>query len=323
VKLPHTDVPFSNLVSEEAKRAFIRLLSVSPPKADKGIAAQRAFYRHYNDVFANRMKELFPVTITEEKIEGVSTEMILPREGVSDANRSKVLINLHGGGFLWGEGSGGEVESIPIASMGRIKVITIFYRQAPESKFPAASQDVAAVYRSLLSKYEPGNIGIYGCSAGGILTAESIAWFNKVGLPMPGAIGTFCGFGAKFDGDSAFLGPRLTGSPDPKAESNIPLSLPYFEGADPTDPLVLPIVSPELLAKFPPTLLIGGSRDLSVSSLFHAQRELTKCGVEADLHVWDGMWHAFFVDPDLPESKEVYRVIVQFFSTHLGRANSH
>jgi hypothetical protein len=30
------------------------------------------------------------------------------------------------------------------------------------------------------------------------------------------------------------------------------------------------------------------------------------------------MWHAFLMDPDLPESQEVYDVIVKFFDRHLG-----
>jgi hypothetical protein len=30
------------------------------------------------------------------------------------------------------------------------------------------------------------------------------------------------------------------------------------------------------------------------------------------------MWHAFFMDPDLPESQEVYRVVADFFARHLG-----
>jgi epsilon-lactone hydrolase len=59
---------------------------------------------------------------------------------------------------------------------------------------------VAAVYRALLEHYEPREIGIYGTSAGGILTAEAIAWFEDHGLPLPGAIGTFC---AGVDQDSA------------------------------------------------------------------------------------------------------------------------
>ncbi len=31
------------------------------------------------------------------------------------------------------------------------------------------------------------------------------------------------------------------------------------------------------------------------------------------------MPHAFFYNPDLPESKEAYDIIVKFFDSHLGR----
>jgi len=81
---------------------------------------------------------------------------------------------------------------------------------------------------------------------------------------------------------------------------------------------VFPANSTAVLARFPPTLLIAGSRDFTVSSLFAAQAALANTGVEAELHVWDGMWHAFFFDPDLPESQEVYRVVARFFDRHLG-----
>jgi len=62
------------------------------------------------------------------------------------------------------------------------------YRQAPEFAFPAATEDIAAVYRELLKTYRPEDIGIFGCSAGGSLTAQSMAWFLKENLPLPGAI---------------------------------------------------------------------------------------------------------------------------------------
>jgi monoterpene epsilon-lactone hydrolase len=80
---------------------------------------------------------------------------------------------------------------------------------------------------------------------------------------------------------------------------------------------VLPSASEQVLVRFPLTLLIAGSRDFTVSSLFRAQRVLTNAGVDAELHVRDGMWHAFFMDPDLPESQEVYRVVVRFFVRQL------
>lgn len=83
------------------------------------------------------------------------------------------------------------------------------------------------------------------------------------------------------------------------------------------DPDVLPGVSREVLEKFPPTLLITGTRDFLMSSEIRSQSLLTQAGVEAELHVWNGMWHAFFVDPDMPESMQAYSVIAGFFARHL------
>ena len=76
--------------------------------------------------------------------------------------------------------------------------------------------------------------------------------------------------------------------------------------------------SPALLAKFPPTLLITGSRDFTLSSVLHSQALLAAAGVDTELHVWDGMWHSFFSDPEMPESREAYAVMVRFFDRRLG-----
>src|SRR3546814_12008018 len=81
---------------------------------------------------------------------------------------------------------------MPIAAIGRIKVISVDYRQGPDFTFPAASEDVAAVYRELIMQYDPRNIGIYGCSAGGLLTAQSGAWLIDKKLPLPGARALLC-----------------------------------------------------------------------------------------------------------------------------------
>jgi epsilon-lactone hydrolase len=96
-------------------------------------------------------------------------------------------------------------------------------------------------------------------------------------------------------------------------------SMPYLSKADLRDPLVSPGLSPTVLAKFPPTLLVTGTRAYDMSAAVQTQRELTKVGVEAELHLWDGLGHCFFLDEDLPESKEAYEVIAKFFDGHLGR----
>jgi epsilon-lactone hydrolase len=322
VHLQPLDVPFSSFASIEAQKAFVNR-TTGPrqgPPVGADIKTLREFYDRYNRALAARAKHLYPVDVKPQIIGGVGTEVITPKGGVAKKNRDRVLINLHGGAFLWGEGAGGEEESVPIAGIGQITVITVAYRQGPEFKFPAASEDVAAVYQELLRTHDSASIGIYGCSAGGILTAESIAWFQKLKLPRPGAIGTFCGSASGFGGDSVYVAfPLAAQLPLVGARTGELSFSPYFSEASISDPLVLPINSPDVLAKFPPTLLIAGSRDFAVSSLFHTQAALTNLGVETELHIWDGMWHAFFIDPDIPESREVYSVIVDFFDRHLRR----
>jgi epsilon-lactone hydrolase len=314
-------VPFSNFASPEAKAAYAQLFAMDHevPPADADIMVRRAFYDRFNSALAKRAALIYPVRIEHKVLGGVKVEVITPKEGLADKQRGRVLINLHGGAFLWGEGSGGEIESIPIASVGRITVITIAYRQGPEYKFPAASEDVAAVYRALLKDHEPGKIGIYGCSAGGILTAEALAWLQKEHLPMPGAVGIFCASAGRFGGDSVLLAPELAGQAPLPGSTEGKLSFtPYFSEVSLTDPLVLPMNSKQLLAHFPPTLLLAGSRDFAVSSVCQTDLELTKAGVKTELHIWDGLWHSFFNNPDLPESKEMYAIVMRFFDRNLG-----
>jgi epsilon-lactone hydrolase len=271
-----------------------------------------AGYRH--------LYELYRVVMTPKRIGGVYTEIFEPVGGIAAENARRVLINVHGGGFQGGARTESHMESVPIAAVGRIRIVSIDYRQAPEYRFPSASEDVAAVYRELLRTYKSGDIGIYGCSAGGLLTAEAVAWFQKKGLPLPGAVGMFCEGGLYWtEGDSGYTGEAFGwGSSSDPMDRN-----PYFKGVDPNDPLAFPARSAQVMARFPPSLLISGTRDVALSSVVYTHSLLVAQGVDASLHIWEGVGHGFFLDPDLPQSREVYSVIWNFFDTHLGtRARS-
>jgi len=319
VSVPAHVVPYSAYASPEARRQFRIMLEQSRAAPGIGsIAASRAYYDKINRDRATRMEKLYPVRIRAETIGGVPVDVVEPAQGIAAVQRHRVLINLHGGAFLWGAHSGGLVESIPLAGLGRIKVVAVDYRQGPEHVFPAASEDVEAVYRALLKQYPANNIGIYGCSAGGVLTGEAVARIITKKLPVPGAIGTFCGSISELDGDSAYTASVLSGDPPPSGPLKL-ADLPYFKGASASDPLVFPANSPALLAKFPPTLLITGSRDFTMSSVLHSQALLAAAGVDTELHVWDGMWHSFFSDPEMPESRQAYAVMLRFFDRRLGR----
>ena len=266
----------------------------------------------YESPTFSHLQALFDVSITDKIIGGVRTEVAMPRAGIKAINRHRVLINVHGGAFIGGARTLSRVETMPIAAVGRIKVISVDYRQGPDFTFPAASQDVAAVYRALLRDYAPRDIGIYGCSAGGLLTAQSIAWFIQEKLPLPGAIGMLCEGGVYWtEGDSS----RFVYDVSQQTMATNP----YFQGVASDNPLAFPATSLALLAKFPPTLMISATRDFALSSTVYTHSRLVSQGVEADLHIFEGLPHAFHMDPDLPESQQVYDIVVRFFEKHLGR----
>ena len=56
-----------------------------------------------------------------------------------------------------------------------------------------------------------------------------------------------------------------------------------------------------------------------MSMALDSHNKLARAGVESDFHAWDGMNHAFFYNSELPESREAYAIMVDFFEKHLAR----
>lgn len=318
--LPATPLPFSEFASAPARERFIALQAEAragdlPDPGD--LAAQRRFYQRYNDARLAEVRRAYAADVRDTTMGGVPVQVVTP-PGHRDTKGGRVLVNLHGGGFMWGAGSGALVEAMPVAVVSGTPVVTVDYRLAPEHPYPAAVDDVEAVYRALLEDHRAEDIGLYGCSAGGMLAAQAVARILTRGLPAPGAVATLCGTGLPFSGDGLTLGQIATGAA-PMKQGDLQ-RLPYLRTARLDDPVAFPGHDAALLARFPPTLLMAGSRDFSVSSLTTMHRRLLVAGVDADLVVFDGLWHAFLVFPDLPESKEAYALVARFFDRHLGRA---
>ena len=321
VAVPAFTLPPSSQLSAEARQVLERMKAETASK-DIGsvLVRQRAFYQQWNDRRLAEMRRHFATNERRDLIAGVPVAIVEPQDGIAPGNTERVLINVHGGAFMWGSGSGALVEAIPIAAVMRVRVVTVDYRLAPEHRYPAASQDVVAVYRALLKTHRPENIGIYGCSAGGIITAQATAWIRKTGMPRPGAIGTFCGTGAPYSGDSPYLAGPITGG-EVVSTLVLPDSLPapYMAGVKSSDPIAYPLQTDAEIRAMPPTLLLAGGRDFAVSALTRAHRRLTAAGVPSELQLFDGLPHAFFMWPDMPESTEAFRLIAGFFDRHLGR----
>jgi acetyl esterase/lipase len=322
VHLPALTVPVSDLLAPETRAAFAAMLTRPQPMPGRGGIAQ--WRRELDAMVApviDQARQLYPVTIEPVTMAGIYTEVITPAGGVPARNQERVLMQLHGGGFMTSARTGGQTESIPVAALGGFRVVAVDYRQYPEARYPAATEDAVAVYRALLQRYKPENIGIFGCSAGGMLTAEVVAWAAAHGLPRPGAAGIFCS-GASLGpaGDSGVLGVPLTGITPRPGVSAAALRASYFEAVDRTDPLASPGDHDTVLAGFPPTLVLTATRDFALSGAVRTHARMVAAGAPAELYVIEGLGHGgHTLLPASPEARAANAAIAAFFDRHLGR----
>ena len=305
-------IPAPDTISPEAQAFTARPMPDTEPPYDVG--KDRAQASGWQQNGGEQIRKVYPVNVASDAIAGVPVKIVTPLTIPAD-KQDRVLINLHGGGFTADWGS--MIETIPVANLTQTKVVAVLYSLAPEHPFPAAVNEAVAVYKELLKTYKPQNIGIYGTSAGAILTAEVASAIRKQGLPLPAALGIFSG-GGDFNhfADSMYMyglfglrGPisRWTGKHDTA----------YTGTTDLKDPVLSPIYAD--LRGFPPTLFLTSGRDLLLSNTVNLHRAFVNAGVNAQLVVFDGLAHAFWNEWEWPESKEAHHMMADFFDRNLGK----
>jgi monoterpene epsilon-lactone hydrolase len=315
IRLQDRVVPVPRTISAEA-RAMLRVAGTMPV-SDEPMWAERERVDAMMSALNEAALERYPADVKETEIGGVHCHLIRPAN-LAPENDHHVLINLHGGGFVLGAGS--ISEAIPIATLTRRTVIAVDYRLAPEHPYPAAVDDAVAVYADVLAEHDATDVALFGTSAGGFITGQTIMRLAGDGFDAPACAGVFTAGGALDDfGDSAaifnfsgFGGAAVRPLDDADSEVRAYLR----DVTDRTDPLVSPIYGD--LSVFPPTLLVTGTRDLllSATTLFH--RALRRAGVDADLFAFEAMPHGFWYAFDLPETQEVLGIMAAFFDRHLS-----
>jgi epsilon-lactone hydrolase len=311
-------IPMPATISPEAQKWLESLnqQKVRPPESLAERRARTDIWRKTDSAVAGG---LYPVNVEETSMAGVRTDIITPVVAVGDnaPGGNRVLINLHGGGF--NSDSGSLIEGVPIANLAKIKVVSVYYRLAPENPFPAAVDDVIAVYKELLKTYKPHNIGIYGTSAGAILTVEVAVRLKQLGLPLPAALGFFSGladFSRVGDSRQMFALNGLPGRMEPVDSNHLPDDQ-YVGKTDRKDPDLSPIFAD--LHGMPPTLLVTGTRDMLLSDTATFHRALLHAGDDAQLVVFEAMPHAFWYHFDFPETIEALQIMANFFDQKVGR----
>jgi len=301
-------VPMPKTISPEAQ-AWLESLThnISGPET---LAERRARTDQWRAKDSAEARKLYPVTVEEATLAGVRTDIIMPIL-MPDTNRTRVLINLHGGGF--NSDSGSLIEGVPIANLAKMKVVSVYYRLAPENPFPAAVDDVVAVYKDLLKNYKPHSIGIFGTSAGAILTAQVTLRLKQLGLPLPGALGIFSGladFSRAGDSRQLFTLNGFPGQMQPIEPNHLPDDA-YVGQTDRKDPVLSPLFAD--LHGMPPSLLVTSTRDILLSGTTILHRALVGAGNDSQLVVFEALPHAFWYQFQLPETKEALELMAKFF----------
>jgi epsilon-lactone hydrolase len=263
-------------------------------------------------------REKLGVTMEETVIGGVKAFILSPKV-VPPANQNRLLVHVHGGGYVYNPGEAGTGEATLMAGYGGFRVISFDYRMPPDFPYPAAMDDAMAVWKAALKLQEPRNMAIFGTSTGGGMTLAMILRAKAEGLALPAAIAPGTPWSDLTEtGDTYKTNEWL---------DNVLVSyngylgraaLLYANGHDLKDPQLSPIYGD--FTGFPPAILTSGTRDLFLSLTVLTHRKLRRAGVEAELQVFEGMSHAQYnFDAFAPETKETFGEIARFFDKHLAR----
>jgi epsilon-lactone hydrolase len=232
------------------------------------------------------------------------------------ADTGRVLLFLHGGGFEFGSvRSDGELA----ARLGRasgMRVLFPEYRLAPEHPFPAAIDDVQAVWRWLRTAQALGarSIAVAGDSAGGGFAVALLVATRDAGEPVPAA--------------AVLMSPTVdltsSGASMTERADQDPISTPamlrqfasdYLAGADPETPLASPLFAQ--LAGLPPLLIQVGTADLLLSDSERLAAAAAEAGVDVTLEIGEGLPHVYQLMLGTPEAAEATGRIGKFLRARL------
>lgn len=249
---------------------------------------------------------IVPQTVDELNMDWVTLEHV---------DQSRVILYLHGGGYVVGSAEGYRDINWRLADAAGCRVLFVDYRLAPESPFPAAVEDATRAYRWLLDEgFEPGKIAVCGDSAGGGLSMALLVNLKNLGLPLPGCgmlmspWVDLSGSGPSietYDGVDAILTARALNTMAEK----------YLGDRDRTAPLASPLFAD--LSKLCPISVHVGSEEVLYSDSERLVEGVLAAGGQAELEVWAKMPHVFPVFASrIPEGREALEKMANFCRKH-------
>jgi epsilon-lactone hydrolase len=252
-----------------------------------------------------------PTGITREFVsaDGVSCVWLIPE----NSPKEKVLLYLHGGGFVISMTSLHLQMVAYLALKMGIRVLLVDYRVAPEYPFPTPLDDCVSAYRWLLKQgFSAQNIVVAGDSAGGNLTITTLMALRDRNEALPAAAACLSPVGDMSNKDKLFTSaydPLL----HPRAGRVYHRS--YVAENDERHPLISPIFGD--WRGLPPLLVHAGDDELLRDDSVLIGELAKKAGVDIRLKIYPRMWHVWQLYLNLPEAIQSLDEIAQFLNAHL------
>jgi len=241
---------------------------------------------------------------------GVSCERITPK----DHQPGKVLLYLHGGGFVFGITPLHLKLAAWLAKKMTMQILMVDYRLAPAYPYPAALNDCITAYEWLLKQgVSCERIVIAGDSAGGNLTITTMMKLRDSGIPLPAAaacLSPATDLSEKGSGSKRNQDPLLP----PRAVRFYSQS--YIGSNDERNPLISPVFGD--LSGLPPLLVHVGEDEILREDAIRIVERAKACGVEVRLKVYPRMWHVFQLYLSLPQAVDSLTEVAEFLTVHLG-----
>lgn len=249
------------------------------------------------------------VDLVDRTIDEATFIVATPVSWASDDSR--VLLNIHGGGFTFGGGATARRSTQLVAANMGLRTWGMDYRQLPHHPFPAGLDDCLAVYRALLESHAPEDVVVMGQSGGANLAAALMLRAREEGLALPAGLGL-----VSPPTDFTFQGETWYTNDEGTTPDGFARMLALYQGDYPAEHRYISPLFGEYDASFPPTIITSGTRDMLLSDAVRFHRKLVNAGVTTELHVWEGAPHGFFMGL-APEDREHVGQVRSFLHAQL------
>jgi len=233
------------------------------------------------------------------------------------SQRIPTVLHFHGGAYVIGSARGSVEYAARLAGAVRGECITVDYRLAPEDPYPAAIDDAMDAYRGLLAEgIQASDLILSGESSGGGLAIALAIALRGAGVPLPSGIIAVCPFAdLTLSGASV----RQFAGEDPVANRDLLsyLGASYFQGHEPTDPLVSPLFGH--FAGLPPMYLTATEGEVLFSDTTRLAERAKAAGVNLTLNLVQDSVHVFTLFPFLPEARDTLAQIGTWAAARVGR----